>query len=70
MENRRKLAIANLCRGYLALQGFLSSAENKKVHNRIMKFRDKNKVFISEAQLDSVDFTYDDNAQEESDDEG
>lgn len=35
-----------------------------------MKFRDKNKVFISEAQLDSVDFTYDDNAQEESDDEG
>ena len=46
------------------------SAENEKVHNRIMKFRDKNKVFISEAQLDSVDFTYDDNHEEESDDEG
>lgn len=67
MENRRILAIANLCRGYLALQGFLSSEENEKVHNRIMKFRDKNKVFISEAQLESVDFTYDDNAKEKED---
>lgn len=65
MENRRILAIANLCRGYLALQGFLSSAENEKVHNRIMKFRDKNKVIISEVQLESADFSYDDNAKEE-----
>lgn len=65
MKNRRILAIANLCRGYLALQGFLSSAENEKVHNRIMKFRDKNKVIISEAQLESAYFAYDDNAKEE-----
>lgn len=33
--------------------------------NRILKWQDKNKVFISEAQLDSVDFVYDDNAKEE-----
>ena len=30
-----------------------------------MKWQDKNKVSISEAQLDSVDFIYDDNAKEE-----
>ena len=32
-----------------------------------MKWQDKNKVFISEAQLESVDFTYDDNAKEKED---
>lgn len=35
-----------------------------------MKWQDKNKVSLSLTQADSVEFTYDDNAQEESNDEG
>ncbi|XUU34639.1 hypothetical protein ACRHG2_16510 [Bacteroides fragilis] len=67
MENRRKLAIANMCRFFLHYHGFITDSENQKVHQRIMKWQDKNKVFISEAQLESVDFTYDDNAKEKED---
>lgn len=65
MENRRKLAIATLCRAYLNIHGFITPEENKRVFNRILKWQDKNKVSISVAQLDSVDFVYDDNAKEE-----
>ncbi len=65
MENRRKLAIADLCRAFLNIQGFLTDAKNEKVHQRILNWQDKNKVEITEAQLLSADFTYDDNAKEE-----
>lgn len=65
MGNRRKLAILVLCRSYLHVNGFITEAENRRIHNKIMKWQDKNKVSISEAQLDSVDFVYDDNAKEE-----
>lgn len=64
-ELRENLAKANFCRTYLHIQGFLSEQENEKVHTRIMKWQDKNKVAISEEQLLSVDISYDDDAKEE-----
>ena len=62
---RENLAKADFCRRFLHIQGFLSAQENEKVHNRIMKWQDKNKVAISEEQLLSVDISYDDDAKEE-----
>jgi hypothetical protein len=64
-DNRRKLAIANLCRAYLRVHGFLTDADSKKIHLRITHWQDENEVEITEAQLDSADFIYDDNAKEE-----
>lgn len=65
MENRRKLAIANLCRGFLRMQGFLTDSENEKIFQRILNWQNKNEVEITEEQLLSADFTYDDNAKED-----
>lgn len=65
MKNRKKLAIAILCRAYLHIHGFITDSENRRIHNKIMKWQDENKISISEAQLDSADFIYDDNAKEE-----
>lgn len=64
-RKRENLAKANFCRTYLHIQGFLSEQENEKVHTRIKKWQDKNKVAISEEQLLSVDISYDDDAKEE-----
>lgn len=64
-DNRRKLAIANLCRAYLHVHGFLTDVDNNKIHLRIMHWQDENEVEITKAQLYSADFTYDDNAKEE-----
>lgn len=64
MKNRKKLAIAILCRAYLHIHGFITDSENRRIHNKIMKWQNENKVSISEAQLDSADFIYDDNAKE------
>ena len=64
MKNRKKLAIAILCRAYLHIHGFITDGENGRIHYKIMKWQDENKVSISEAQLDSADFIYDDNAKE------
>lgn len=64
-RKRENLAKADFCRRFLHIQGFLSDQENEKVHNRIMKWQDKNKVAISEEQLLSVDISYDDDAKEE-----
>ena len=65
MENRKKLAIATICRAYLNIHGFITPAENRRIHNKIMEWQDKNNVSISKAQLDSADFVYDDNTKEE-----
>lgn len=65
MENRRKLALLNLCRSFLNVHGFITEAENERIRNKIMKWQDKNKISISEAQLYSAYFIYDDNAKEE-----
>lgn len=64
-KTEKKLAIANLCRAYLHLNGFLSDSENDKVFNKIRKWQDKNKVKITNAQLDSTDFIYNDDAKDD-----
>lgn len=61
-EARQILAQLNASRSTLYLSGMITEAENRKIHDRIMKWRDKHKVMISDAQLDSVEFTYKDKA--------
>lgn len=58
---RQELAALNFCREYLHIHGFLTDTENDKVHKRICKHQDRNRIEISEAQLRSVELTYDDN---------
>lgn len=65
MKDRMMLAVLNYCRELLHLQGFLTDAENNKIHTRIMKFQDKKQIEISKAQLMSVELKYDDNAKDE-----
>lgn len=62
---RQELAAANFCRQYLRVHGFLTNTENDKVHKRICKHQDRNRINISEAQLMSVALMYDDNAKDE-----
>lgn len=57
-ELREVLAIANYCRSFLYYGDFLSESENNKVHDRIKKFQDNNKISISPEQVDSVDVNY------------
>lgn len=64
-EKRENIAKSDFCRIYLHAQGFLTDAENEKVFRRIRKWQDKHKVGITEAQLLSVDMTYNDNAKED-----
>lgn len=61
-EMRENLAKSDFCRAYLHVQGFLTDAENEKVFRRIRKWQDKSKIGITEAQLLSIDMTYNDNA--------
>lgn len=63
-EDRATLAQANLSRSLLYMCGFLSESENEKVHKRIMKFKEEKDITITEAQLDSADFVYNDNNEE------
>lgn len=65
MKDRMMLAALNYCRELLHIQGFLTEAENDKIHTRIMKFQDKKQIQISKAQLMSVELKYDDNAKDE-----
>lgn len=51
MENRRKLAILNLCRSFLNVHGFITEVEDERIHNRLLKWQNKNDISISEAQL-------------------
>lgn len=62
---RQELAAVNFCREYLHIHGFLTDTENEKVHKRIGKYQDRNRIGISEAQLLSVELKYDDNAKDE-----
>lgn len=63
-EYRRKIAIANYCRGYLHIHGFITDKENENIHKKVLKYRDKHNVIISDAQLCSVEYIYDDNAKD------
>ena len=57
-ENRQRLAIAIACRRYLYLNGFLSEAENDNIHKRILMHQSKLNIKISEEQIESVVFGY------------
>lgn len=61
---RQERAAANFCREYLRIHGFLTDAENDKVHKRIGKYQDRNCIEISGVQLMSVELRYDDNAKD------
>ena len=60
---RSQLAKAVLCKELLYMNSFTTDAENDKILNRIKKFQDKNKIEISEAQLDSANLIYNDRAK-------
>lgn len=62
---RENLAKADFCRTFLHVQGFLTDKENEKVFQRMKKWQDKYKVQLTEAQIFSVDMTYNDKAKEE-----
>lgn len=64
-ERRENLAKADFCRTFLHIQGFLTDKENEKVFQRMRKWQDRYKVQLTEAQIFSVDMTYNDNAKEE-----
>lgn len=63
-ENRRIVAIANLCIGFLYLKKFISEEEHQRIFNKIQNFEKKNNVRITSEQLSSARFSYDDNAIE------
>lgn len=60
LHNRETLAIASYCRSFLYYGNFISESENDKIHDRIKKFQDNNKIQISEKQINSVDVSYSD----------
>lgn len=64
-ERRENLAKADFCRIFLHVQGFLTDKENEKVFQRMKKWQDKYKVQLTEAQIFSVDMTYNDKAKDE-----
>lgn len=62
---RGELATVCFCVSYLRIHGFLTETERDKVYKRIDKFQDEHEIEISEAQMLSVDITYNDNAKDE-----
>lgn len=62
---RRRLALIINARSILYLNNMITESENDRIHSKIMQFAEKNKIQISRAQIDSVNFTYDDNAKDE-----
>lgn len=62
---RETLAKAHLSRSLLYMCGFLTESENEKVHKRIMAFKRKKNIYITESQLDGADFVYNNNNLEQ-----
>lgn len=62
MNNREKLAIAIFCQYFLYTNEFITFSNFKKIHDRLRDWQYKNKVKVTEAQLDSIEVIYDDNA--------
>lgn len=62
---RRRLALMINARSILYFNNMVTESENDRIHSKIMQFAEKNKIQISRAQIDSVNFTYDDNAKDE-----
>lgn len=63
--SRRRLALMINARSILYFNNMITESENDRIHSKIMQFAEKNKIQISRAQIDSVNFTYDDNAKDE-----
>lgn len=63
--SRRRLALMINARSILYFNNIITESENDRIHSKIMQFAEKNKIQISRAQIDSVNFTYDDNAKDE-----
>lgn len=58
-QNKRELvATACYCRQFLYFSNLITEAENDKIHARIIKLVNRNKVEITEKQLDSVEVKY------------
>lgn len=53
-KNREKkiLIEAHRSRGFLRIHGFLSDTENTKLVNKILKYRDKNKIEVTAKELE------------------
>lgn len=62
-ERRKLLASAILSMGFLHVNGFLQHAEVERIYARIRRYQDENQVQITEAQLESAGFTYNDEAK-------
>lgn len=62
---RCKLALMVNARSILYFNNMITEAENDRIHKKIAKYAEKNKIGISRAQIDSVQFSYDDNAKNE-----
>ena len=58
--NREKLAIASACQRYLYRNGFSSAGENLSINARIIRRMDELNIEISEKQIQSVVFGYED----------
>ena len=63
--SRRRLALMINARSILYFNNMITESENDRIHSKIMQFAENNKIQISRAQIDSVNFTYDDNAKDE-----
>lgn len=53
-EAKEILAMMNACRSYLYLMDILTMSENKKAYDRIRKYQDKNKIEITQGELDAA----------------
>lgn len=60
MKKREQLATMLFCRSYLYYSDILTQEEASKVFKRIEKFQEKNKINITDKQVNSVKSTYKD----------
>lgn len=58
-QNAREfIAIACYCRQFLYFNSLITEAENDKIHARVMRLINKDKIEITERQLDAVEVKY------------
>lgn len=59
MKSKEKevLIRANLCRGFMHCHDFITFSEMEKIHSRIIKYRDKHEIVVSDEELSSCGFT-------------
>lgn len=63
-DKRKKLSIANSCRMFLYYGDFINSKQNDEIKNDIERYKRKENIEITNEQLSSVNFVYNDNAKE------